>query len=112
MDALHRYGGVEGLATLLLSDAHKGLDPLATGPASVSAHREAFGANEFAEVPPKSFFVIAWENLHDPIIILLCVAALVRVGGGCVRVPVREQPSGRLAVARCHRDSHVWGVVV
>jgi hypothetical protein len=78
MGALRSYGGVTGLASVLHTDSHHGLDPKATGPASIEAHKEAFGANKYRETPPKAFLVLVWENLQDPIIILLCAAALVR----------------------------------
>ena len=80
MDGLKGLGGVSGLAKALCSDTHTGLDPTAEGPTSVAGHGEVFGANRFKETPPKAFLTLMWENLQDPIIILLCFAALVSNG--------------------------------
>jgi Ca2+-transporting ATPase len=77
MEALRRLGGVDALAKILHTDPHHGLDHTAAGPASVAEHSRVFGANKFKAVPPKSFFVLCWENLQDPIILLLIAAALV-----------------------------------
>jgi Ca2+-transporting ATPase len=68
---------VEGLAKALGSDATVGLDPAATEDFSIETHRKVFGANRFKEQPPKNFFMLVWENLQDPIVQLLCAAALV-----------------------------------
>ncbi|GLC43787.1 hypothetical protein PLESTB_000907900 [Pleodorina starrii] len=74
---LKGIGGAPGLAKKLHSDLHKGLDPNAQGLASIEAHAEAYGVNKFAEVPPKSFLMLVWGNLQDPVIIILILAALV-----------------------------------
>jgi len=74
MDALRGYGGVTGLARALGSDAVTGLP---NDPSAVAEHARVFGANTFKERPTKNFFVLCWENLQDPIILLLCAAALV-----------------------------------
>ena len=94
MEALKSLGGVSGLASALASDSHRGLDPNASGAGSIDAHKEAFGANKFKETPAKSFWVLMWENLQDPIIILLCAAALVSRGKGvdAARLPVLGAP--------------------
>jgi len=70
-------GDAEGLAKALKTDLKNGLDPNAAGAGSIESHREVFGPNTFAEVPPKSFFALVFENLRDPIIMLLIFAALV-----------------------------------
>ena len=77
---LIKVGGVEGLATALETDLRNGLDPSATGKASIESHRDVFGPNTFAEVPAKSFFALVLENIKDPIILILIFAALVRQG--------------------------------
>jgi hypothetical protein len=87
MDLLKGFGGVSGLAKALCSDSHTGLDPKLEGAASIDGHREAFGANRFKETPAKSFLVLVWENFQDPIIILLCFAALV--SNGTMPAPAR-----------------------
>ena len=39
--------------------------------------QSVFGQNRFKELPQKSFFMLLWENLQDPTLILLMIAALV-----------------------------------
>lgn len=78
MEALRAMGGVEGVARALESHTREGLNPQGQGLASVEEHKRVYGANKYREVPPKSFFSLAWENLQDPIICLLIAAALVR----------------------------------
>lgn len=81
MDKLRALGGVTGLADTLQSHAHHGLDPAtSSGPASIEEHRRVFGANTMPAVPQKNFFVLCFENIQDPIILLLIAAALVSRG--------------------------------
>ncbi|PNH11294.1 putative calcium-transporting ATPase 5, plasma membrane-type [Tetrabaena socialis] len=80
--ALKGAGGAQGLAKKLYSDLHKGLDPQGQGLASIEAHGEAYGLNQFPEVPPKSFFALVWGNFQDPVIIILCIAAAVSTALG------------------------------
>ncbi|PNW74900.1 hypothetical protein CHLRE_12g505350v5 [Chlamydomonas reinhardtii] len=77
MAALKGLGGAQGLAKKLATSLHEGLDP-----STVDAHAEAYGHNKFKETPPKSFFSLVWENLQDPVIIILCVAAAVSTALG------------------------------
>jgi magnesium-transporting ATPase (P-type) len=58
-------------------DTTAGLDLAATGPLSIESRRETFGSNKFKEVKPKNFFILWFENLCDPTLILLMVAAAV-----------------------------------
>lgn len=78
MEKLRQLGGVTGLADTLQSHAHQGLDPGVTaGPASIEEHRRVFGANTMPSMPQKNFFMLCFENIQDPIILLLIAAALV-----------------------------------
>eukprot|EP00877_Chromochloris_zofingiensis_P000874 jgi/Chrzof1/10788/Cz05g12040.t1 len=77
MDRLKALGGVEGLAKALHTNTHDGLDLLDKGPGSVEEHRRVFGPNVFKATVPKNFFMLCFENLQDPIILLLIAAALV-----------------------------------
>lgn len=72
MEKLKGYGNVEGIAKLIESDCSAGLLP------DVDARRtEIFGTNVLPISPPVSIFEIMWDTLHDPILILLLVAAAV-----------------------------------
>lgn len=79
MDKLRSLGGVAGLAKAISSDEHNGLDSSAKAgsPESVEEHSRVFGPNRYKEVPSKNFFALCYENLKDPIILLLIAAALV-----------------------------------
>ncbi|GFH20621.1 calcium-transporting ATPase, partial [Haematococcus lacustris] len=88
MAALKQYGGVEGLAKLVGSDLERGLDDKA---AQASAQR--YGLNKFKEVPPKSFFVLAYETAQDPIILLLMFAATISTVLGAA-IPHEREKNG------------------
>jgi Ca2+-transporting ATPase len=68
-----KLGGVSGLASHLNSDTKHGLTAEAA-----EASRQYYGSNTYRQVPPKSFFRILFEGYKDPVILLLCAAALVR----------------------------------
>lgn len=113
--ALKAAGGAAGLAKKLFSDLHKGLDPQAEGLASLAAHRDAYGANTFKETPPKSFFKLVWENLQDPVIIILCAAATVRVqahgvgrAGPASCTPSSAHPPTKPSSPRTRRCRPCW----
>jgi hypothetical protein len=82
MEALKALGGVEGLAKALHTDVVAGLDPAGQALASIDEHLKVYGANRYKERPTKNFFALCWENLQDPIILLLIAAALVGAAGG------------------------------
>lgn len=84
MEKLKQFGGVTGLASSVQSHAHNGLDPAEqSGPASIEEHRRVYGANTMPAMPQKNFFMLCFENLQDPIILLLIAAALVSRLWGC-----------------------------
>jgi hypothetical protein len=106
---LRSLGGVSGLARAICSHERDGLDPgaAAGSPQSVGEHARVFGPNSFQQVPSKNFFALAWENVQDPIILLLVAAALVRAplagGGGRGAWPTRMQAGGHVSqCASCH----------
>ena len=71
---------MQGLCEALQCTSSRGLDPSpagSSGQAGLEQRRQAFGANEFREVPTKSFFALLFENLKDPTLLLLMAAALV-----------------------------------
>ncbi len=62
---------------------------------------QVFGSNEMATVPPKSLFRLMWENLQDPILLLLIAAALVRglASTCCHSTPAATLPTRMVSVA-------------
>lgn len=77
MSKLKELGGVTGLCKTIKTDQQHGLDPASSGDASIDEHRRVFGSNTFPPVPQKNLFALCWENIKDPIILLLIAAALV-----------------------------------
>ena len=77
-DALAKHGGVEGIAAALHTSERQGISTMSSmADQSVEGRQRIWGANKFREVQQKSFFKLLWENLQDPVLILLMVAALV-----------------------------------
>lgn len=73
---LRNLGGVEALANALHSDIHTGLS--AHEVSTPMEHRiNTFGRNVFKYPPAKSFISLMLDALRDPMIIILCVAAIV-----------------------------------
>ncbi len=73
MVVLRELGGTAGLVTALGSHVQRGLEK-----SSIDEHRRVYGANTLPTVPSKNFLVLCFENIKDPIILLLVAAALVR----------------------------------
>lgn len=78
---LESLGGVQGVAAALKASTSDGLDLPADGELSLAGRQQQFGANAFKEVKQKAFWSLLFENLKDPTLILLMVAALVSYGG-------------------------------
>ncbi len=74
---LEACGGVQGLAKSLLTSTTDGITPTPEGDLSLEHRQRIFGANAFKEVKQKAFWSLLFENLQDPTLILLMVAALV-----------------------------------
>lgn len=74
---LSSYGGPNGLANLLGSSSSKGLDPQASGSFSIISRQQMYGINKFKERRTKGLLVLVFEQLKDPTLILLMVAAAV-----------------------------------
>jgi hypothetical protein len=101
MDGLRAQGGVAGLAKAIGSHEHGGLDPTAPrgSAGSVAEHARVFGPNRFKEVPSKNFFALCWENIQDPIILLLIAAALVRRHAWCLAHAHRRRGNSSAGLA-------------
>ena len=72
-------GGLPGLAAQLGSDVKSGVSTQGEGLLAIEQRQSVFGQNRFKEMPQKSFFFLLWENLQDPTLILLMIAAAVRI---------------------------------
>lgn len=66
---------------------------------------QVFGMNELGRIKSKSFLTLAWENLQDPILLLLLAAALVRCCMRCMHVcahaPASENGHAQRLIRHC-----------
>ncbi|KAK9867201.1 hypothetical protein WJX84_002696, partial [Apatococcus fuscideae] len=92
-------GGLPGLAAQLGSDVKSGVSTQGEGILAIEQRQSVFGQNRFKEMPQKSFFFLLWENLQDPTLILLMIAAAVSTVLGVVIPSEREQKSWTEGVA-------------
>lgn len=71
------YSGVSGLALRLNSNIQTGLN---SDEQDLSNRRRLYGKNEIPPKPPKSIFVLAFEAIQDPTLILLMLCSLISIG--------------------------------
>jgi len=70
-------GGVQGLASAFRTHLQRGLYPDECERATFSTRRSIYGKNEFIKQPAATFLELCWEALHDPMLVVLIVAAIV-----------------------------------
>ncbi|ORX83171.1 calcium-translocating P-type ATPase [Anaeromyces robustus] len=81
-ELLQKYGGLEGIANALKVDVKTGL-PISKEGENPFADREAvFGRNVLPETKSKSLLELMWIALHDKIMIILSIAAIVSLSIG------------------------------
>ena len=79
------YNGVKGILEKLKVDGTKGLD--SNNEQDFEQRRAAYGRNEIPPKPMKSFLRLCWEALHDMLLIILLVCAVVSIGLSFYRPP-------------------------
>ncbi len=72
------YNGIQGLLEKLKVDGNKGLD--SNNEEDLEQRRIAYGKNEIPPKPMKSFLTLCWEALHDMLLVILLVCAVVSIG--------------------------------
>ncbi|CAF4120570.1 unnamed protein product [Rotaria sp. Silwood2] len=72
------YNGVKGILEKLKVDGNQGLD--SSSQEDLEQRRAAYGRNEIPPKPMKSFFRLCWDALHDMLLIILLVCAVVSIG--------------------------------
>ena len=72
------YNGINGILGKLKVDGNKGLD--SNNEQDLEQRRTAYGRNEIPPKPMKSFFQLCWEALHDMLLVILLVCAVVSIG--------------------------------
>ena len=78
LGSVKQKGGAAGIAEALHVNLSTGLTSEGNSEWGFEARKEVFGSNMMKEIDPKGFFSLFVEQLEDPIIILLILAALVR----------------------------------
>ncbi|KAL6763493.1 plasma membrane calcium-transporting ATPase [Haematococcus lacustris] len=87
-DALNKLGGVAGLAKALHVDLIHGL-----ASHEVAGHGEAYGVNTTPDKPSATFLQLLWDALHDPMIIILLIVAVITIVIGAA-VPEQRAHQG------------------
>ncbi|CAF1094635.1 unnamed protein product [Adineta ricciae] len=82
------YNGVKGILEKLKVDGNKGLD--SNNEQDLEQRREAYGRNEIPPKPMKSFLRLCWDALHDMLLIILLVCAIVSIGLSFYRAPKED----------------------
>lgn len=82
------YNGVKGVLEKLKVDGNKGLD--SSNEQDLEARRTAYGRNEIPPKPMKSFLKLCWDALHDMLLIILLVCAVVSIGLSFYKPPKDE----------------------
>lgn len=80
-------GGVQGLASAFRTHLQRGLYPDECERATFSTRRSIYGKNEFIKQPAATFLELCWEALHDPMLVVLIVAAIVSLIGALIMHP-------------------------
>jgi magnesium-transporting ATPase (P-type) len=82
------FNGIKGLLEKLKVDGNKGLD--SGNEQDLEQRRKAYGKNEIPPKPMKSFLKLCWEALHDMLLIILLVCAIVSIGLSFYKPPQEE----------------------
>ncbi|CAF1627067.1 unnamed protein product [Didymodactylos carnosus] len=79
------YGGMKGLLEKLKVDGQKGLQ--SDNKQDLEKRQQVFGKNEIPPKPMKSFLRLCWEALHDMMLIILLICAVVSIGLSFYKAP-------------------------
>ncbi|CAF4693159.1 unnamed protein product [Rotaria socialis] len=72
------YNGTQGILDKLKVDGTKGLD--SDNEQDLEQRRAVFGKNEIPPKPMKSFISLCWDALHDMLLQILLVCAIISIG--------------------------------
>jgi len=86
------YNGVKGILEKLKVDGTKGLD--SKNEQDFEQRRAAYGKNEIPPKPMKTFLGLCWDSLHDMLLIILLVCAVVSIGLSFYKPP-KEEGAGK-----------------
>ena len=79
------YNGIEGLLEKLKVDGNEGLD--SNNQEDLDQRRAAYGKNEIPPKPMRSFLGLCWDALHDMLLIILLICAVISIGLSFYKLP-------------------------
>ncbi|CAF1139095.1 unnamed protein product [Adineta ricciae] len=82
------FNGLKGILEKLKVDDSHGLD--SNNNEDLEQRRTAYGRNEIPPKPMKSFLKLCWDALHDMLLIILLVCAVVSIGLSFYKPPRKE----------------------
>ena len=82
------YNGVKGILEKLKVDGKKGLE--SSNEQDLEQRRTAYGRNEIPPKPMKTFLKLCWDALHDMLLVILLVCAVVSIGLAFYRPPHQD----------------------
>ena len=86
------FNGVQGLLDKLHVDGSKGLD--SNNEQDLEQRRAAYGKNEIPPKPMRPFLKLCWDALHDMLLVILLVCAIVSIGLSFYRPPKEAGHTG------------------
>jgi len=72
------YNGIKGILEKLKVDGTTGLE--SNNEQDLEQRRAIYGRNEIPPKPMKSFIRLCWDALHDMLLVILLVCAVVSIG--------------------------------
>ena len=72
------YNGMKGILEKLKVDGNRGLT--SDNEEDLQQRRIAYGRNEIPPKPMKSFLKLCWDALHDMLLVILLVCAVISIG--------------------------------
>ncbi|CAF5216997.1 unnamed protein product [Rotaria magnacalcarata] len=82
------YNGIKGVLEKLKVDVNKGLD--SKNQQDLEQRRTAYGRNEIPPKPMKTFLRLCWDALHDMLLVILLVCAVVSIGLSFYKPPQED----------------------
>ncbi|UJR25661.1 hypothetical protein I4U23_007012 [Adineta vaga] len=86
------FNGIKGILEKLKVDGNRGLD--SNNEEDLEQRRTAYGRNEIPPKPMKSFIKLCWDALHDMLLVILLVCAVVSIGLSFYKPPKKENDHG------------------
>lgn len=86
------FNGINGILDKLKVDGNKGL--ASDNEQDLQQRRIAYGRNEIPPKPMKSFLKLCWDALHDMLLVILLVCAVISIGLSFYEPPKKHGDQG------------------